>query len=88
MQATSEELFDVMFSIPSVPYQILVFGEVLGSNLGPAIFHGFPRSLKVNTVIVPPLSDDCLVPNPLKCIIHPSSYHSTLHSLATVSVVK
>jgi hypothetical protein len=48
----------------------------------------FPQSIQATTGMVPRLGHDRFLPNPFRIIIHQSSYHLTLYSLATNSVVK
>lgn len=72
----------------------LQLGEA-GSNFGLNISyldwvfqHDFPQSLQVIARIVPWLCHGHLLPSPLQIIIHLSSVHSTLHTLATEHGIK
>jgi hypothetical protein len=44
--------------------------------------------LQTNSGIVPQLDHDCIIPDPFQFVIHLSSYHLTVYSLAADSVVK
>jgi hypothetical protein len=47
----------------------------------------FSQSLQTYSLIVPQLGHNCFLPNPLQFFIHHSSYHSTLYSADTYSVL-
>jgi hypothetical protein len=61
--------------------------KVPGSNLGletgyPQVFRAFPHSLQTHAGIYLKLGHDSLLPHRFPFIIHPVTFHSTLHSLS------
>lgn len=52
------------------------------------VIHGFPMCLQANARIVPWLSYDCFLLNPIQFIIHPSSHCAVLYHWATSIVIK
>jgi hypothetical protein len=61
---------------------------VLDTGYIDLIFRGFPQFYKTNARTVSQVGHDRFLPNSFPLIIHLSSYHSPLCSLATDSVVK